>query len=109
MTRADYTVVIPTVGRASLRTVLDALLDGMAADPGSAPARILVVDDRARPGAPLPLPSAAGDDVRVLRSGGRGPAAARNAGWRAATTEWVAFLDDDVVPAPGWPAKAAAD
>ena len=28
---------------------------------------------------------------------GRGPAAARNAGWRAAqATEWVAFLDDDV-------------
>ncbi|MFC7733962.1 HAD-IIIA family hydrolase [Actinomadura keratinilytica] len=109
MTRAGYTVVIPTVGRASLRTVLEALLDGMAADPACAPERILVVDDRARPGAPLPLPPAAGDEVAVLRSGGRGPAAARNTGWRAAATEWVAFLDDDVVPAPGWPAKAAAD
>ncbi|GLW67396.1 haloacid dehalogenase [Actinomadura rubrobrunea] len=109
MRRADYTVVIPTVGRASLRTLLDALLDAAAADPGGAPAEILVVDDRARPGAPLPLPSAAGRDLRVLRSGGRGPAAARNVGWRAAATEWAAFLDDDVVPAPDWTAKAAAD
>ena len=32
---------------------------------------------------------------------GRGPAAARNAGWRAAAaTEWVAFLDDDVRVGP---------
>ncbi|HUQ51779.1 MAG TPA: glycosyltransferase [Gammaproteobacteria bacterium] len=32
----------------------------------------------------------------------RGPAAARNAGWRAATGEIVAFTDDDTVPAPDW-------
>ncbi|WP_143860849.1 glycosyltransferase, partial [Nocardia cerradoensis] len=31
-----------------------------------------------------------------------GPAAARNAGWRRATTEFVAFVDSDVVPRPGW-------
>ncbi|WP_236700733.1 glycosyltransferase family 2 protein, partial [Allosalinactinospora lopnorensis] len=47
--------------------------------------------------------------VRVLAAGGRGPAAARNAGWRAASTPWVVFLDDDVVPAPGWPAAVAGD
>jgi GT2 family glycosyltransferase len=33
---------------------------------------------------------------------GRGPAAARNAGWRAATGALIAFTDDDCVPAPGW-------
>ncbi|OPG11388.1 transferase [Microbispora sp. GKU 823] len=84
------TVVIPTIGRPSLAATLAAV--------GSGP-EILVVDDR--PGEslePLPVP----DHVRVLRSGGRGPAAARNAGWRAATTPWVVFLDDDVVPGPGW-------
>ncbi|WP_328807542.1 glycosyltransferase family 2 protein [Nonomuraea antri] len=48
--------------------------------------------------APLGVPA----HVRVVRSGGRGPAAARNAGWRAADTPWVVFLDDDVVPEPGW-------
>ncbi|MGI5289602.1 glycosyltransferase family 2 protein [Nonomuraea polychroma] len=49
------------------------------------------------------LPAISGfEHVRVVRSGGRGPAAARNAGWRAADTPWVVFLDDDVIPEPGW-------
>jgi GT2 family glycosyltransferase len=32
----------------------------------------------------------------------RGPAAARNDGWRAARAEWIAFTDDDCQPTPGW-------
>ncbi len=31
-----------------------------------------------------------------------GPAAARNAGWRAAQGEIIAFTDDDCIPAPDW-------
>lgn len=31
-----------------------------------------------------------------------GPAAARNTGWRRASTELVAFLDSDTIPEPGW-------
>ncbi len=31
-----------------------------------------------------------------------GPAAARNAGWRSARGEIIAFTDDDCVPDPGW-------
>ncbi len=31
-----------------------------------------------------------------------GPAAARNAGWRAAAGEIIAFTDDDCIPQPGW-------
>ena len=46
--------------------------------------------------------------VRVVEPAGRGPAAARNAGWRAARTELVAFTDDDCLPAPGWVAALAA-
>ncbi|MFI0409363.1 HAD-IIIA family hydrolase [Actinomadura sp. 3N508] len=101
----NCTVVIPTIGRPSLRVTLDALREGA----GTPPHEIIVVDDRPEPGAPLPLPVSAGTEIRVIRSGGRGPAAARNAGWRAATTEWIAFLDDDVVPGPDWPARLAAD
>jgi glycosyltransferase involved in cell wall biosynthesis len=37
-----------------------------------------------------------------VRNGGGGPARARNLGWRTAGTEWIAFLDDDVVPDPDW-------
>jgi GT2 family glycosyltransferase len=40
--------------------------------------------------------------VRVVRSEGVGPAAARNAGWRAASGEQVVFIDDDCEAAPGW-------
>jgi histidinol-phosphate phosphatase family protein len=47
--------------------------------------------------------------VTVVRGPARGPAAARNAGWRTAVAPWVAFLDDDVVPPPGWRAALAAD
>ncbi|WP_158642264.1 HAD-IIIA family hydrolase [Actinomadura sp. WAC 06369] len=103
-----YTVVVPTVGRESLRGTLSALLAALG---GAAPAphEIIVVDDRPVPGAPLPLPDTGESDLRVLRSGGRGPAAARNTGWRAAATEWIAFLDDDVVPGPRWPERLAAD
>ncbi|NDK90676.1 mycofactocin system glycosyltransferase [Gordonia desulfuricans] len=41
--------------------------------------------------------------VRVIRfEENRGPAAARNAGAAAAQTDFVAFLDSDVVPDPEW-------
>ena len=40
---------------------------------------------------------------RVLRQErSRGPATARNAGWRAAAAPLVAFTDDDCRPEPGW-------
>jgi histidinol-phosphate phosphatase family protein len=38
----------------------------------------------------------------LVVEGRRGPAAARNEGWRASGADWVAFLDDDVLPEPGW-------
>jgi len=46
----------------------------------------------------------AGDErFRVLRiEENRGPAKARNLGWRSATAPLVAFTDDDCVPDPGW-------
>ncbi|WP_308075343.1 glycosyltransferase [Actinokineospora sp. PR83] len=106
MTRASttrYAVVVPTVGRESLRAVLDALHTGDGPDP----VEVVVVDDRPVPGE-LPLPDTA-LPVRVVHSGGRGPAAARNAGWRAVDAEWVAFLDDDVLPPPDWRARLAED
>jgi len=48
------------------------------------------------------------DRVRVIETPNRGLASARNVGWRAATGEIVAYLDDDAVPDPDWLAHAAA-
>lgn len=42
-------------------------------------------------------------DIRLLdHAVNRGPAAARNDGWRQARAEIVAFTDDDCQPTPGW-------
>lgn len=83
MGRPSFDVVIPTVGRRSLKRLLDAL----AAQRGPLPEKIVIVGDRAR----------------------RGPAAARNVGWRAGIAEWVVFLDDDVVTPPHWSEVLARD
>lgn len=99
----DYSIVIPTTGRDSLRVLLEAL----GAATGPRPREIIVVDDRPA-GADLALPETT-PGVRVVRSGGGGPAAARNTGWRRAAGEWIAFLDDDVIPATDWPAQLADD
>ena len=97
-------MVIPSARRESLARLLRAL----AAGTGPLPRRVYVVDDRPDAGEPLRFPEI-GLEVEVARGRGRGPAAARNSGWRAGSSEWVAFLDDDVVTPSGWRAALAAD
>src|SRR3954467_6246076 len=100
----DCTVVVPTIGRPSL----DVLLDALATGTGPRPAELVIVDDRPT-GAPLSPDPPGLPPRRVVRTGGGGPAAARNLGWRTAGTPWIAFLDDDVVPDPDWCERLAAD
>ena len=107
----DLSVVMPTYRRPDLLArCLGALLaQTLPADRFE----VIVVDDgqedrcreqveriAATPGAPA---------IRYLRAAsGRGPAVARNAGWRAATAPLVAFTDDDTLPDPQWLARGLA-
>ena len=73
---------------------------------------IVLVDDRRHPITALlddAVPNTVAAELTVLAGPGRGPAAARNVGWRATRTTWVAFLDDDVVPGPDWLTRLSED
>jgi histidinol-phosphate phosphatase family protein len=106
VTVISYDVVVPTIGRPSLGPMLRAL----AAGGGPWPEEVFVVDDRPTTGVELEIPmGVVPTPVTVLRSMGHGPAAARNIGWRAGKASWTVFLDDDVLPRPGWRADLAGD
>jgi HAD superfamily hydrolase (TIGR01662 family) len=98
----SYAVVIPTIGRPGLSQLV-ANVDG-----NPAPSCIVVADDRRAAAAELDLPATAAPLI-VVRTHGRGPAAARNAGWRAAEADWIAFLDDDVAIPADWCRRLAKD
>jgi glycosyltransferase involved in cell wall biosynthesis len=98
--------VIATRNRAGR---LEALLHSLATQSGAS-VDAIVVDDGSTDATPDVLERGVhGLELRALRHDpGRGPAAARNAGWHAAHGTVVAFLDDDVVADPGW-ARALLD
>lgn len=109
-------VVVPSKDRPDLlRACLEALL---RQEPPSGAWEIIVVDDgRTGNGETVAaVVKAAGRAARrkgpeiryVSNQGSPGPAAARNAGWRAARGEIVAFTDDDCLPAPRWLATGVA-
>ncbi|MBB3086987.1 mycofactocin biosynthesis glycosyltransferase MftF [Geodermatophilus sabuli] len=100
----DLTVVVPVKDRPA---EVDRLLAALRADPATAAAPVVVVDDGSADAAGL-ASVAARHGARVLRhEASRGPAAARNAGLDSAATDLVAFLDSDCVPRPGWAAVLA--
>lgn len=79
-------VVIPTLGRASLKHAIES-----AIEQGTAVSEILVINDSG-----VPLEDLHEPRVRVLDTqGGLGAAAARQLGVEASAGEFVAFLDDD--------------
>jgi glycosyltransferase involved in cell wall biosynthesis len=99
----EVSVVIPTRDRpARLAAALEALR-GQTIGPERF--EVVVVDDgSSRETADLlaGLPGGDGLAIRAIRLEGEGPAAARNAGWRAARARLVAFTDDDCEPTPTW-------
>jgi glycosyltransferase involved in cell wall biosynthesis len=70
---------------------------------------VIVVDDASSDDGATRRALEAEPDIRVIhRERSQGPAAARNAGWRAARAPLVAFTDDDCRTDPGWLAAHVA-
>jgi glycosyltransferase involved in cell wall biosynthesis len=97
-------VVVPTFNRPTLlRVCLGAL---QRQDLGSHAYEIVVVDDgHSQEIAQFVLRSASTSSVLIKYvTTGRtnGPAAARNAGFRVAVGDIIAFTDDDCIPEPNW-------
>ena len=97
-------VVFATHNRAGRLEALLASLGRQTLPAGSF--EVVVVDDASSDATPevLERERLRGQlDLTVLRlDPGEGPAAARNAGWRAATAPYVAFTDDDCRADPRW-------
>jgi len=99
-------VVVPTYRRAALLARCLAALVAQRFDPRAY--EIIVVDDghsdETQSVVEALAPNGASPRVRYLRpqDGRRGPAVARNCGWRAAEATLIAFTDDDTVPDCDW-------
>jgi len=98
---AAISVVVPTCDRpAGLNELLAAL---RRQEPVDGSFEVIVVDDGSRtPVADQLGGTAEGLDLDVIRTENRGPAAARNTGVAAARGEFLAFIDDDCLPATDW-------
>jgi mycofactocin system glycosyltransferase len=91
------TVVVPVRDRpAQLARCLDAI---RASSPG---VPVIVVDDGSADPAALRAACGGRDATVVRHADSRGPAAARNTGLAACSTEYVAFVDSDVVVEAEW-------
>jgi mycofactocin system glycosyltransferase len=96
----DLTVVIPVQDRPEeLRRCLAAI---------DRRCRVVVVDDGSRDRAAIATIATAAGAASVRLAPARGPAAARNAGMRAGTTPFVAFVDSDCVVGPDFPGRLLA-
>jgi glycosyltransferase involved in cell wall biosynthesis len=99
--RAALSVVLCSHGRPDY---LRACLAGLARQSRQG-LELFVVDSASPPTAAAAIAElAAGAGARLLRTDRPGLSRARNLGLAEAGASWVAFLDDDAVPEPGWAA-----
>jgi glycosyltransferase involved in cell wall biosynthesis len=91
-------VIVPA--RNAARTIGDTLA-ALARQDLPEPYEVVVVDDGSDDETAA-IAKRSGGAVRVVRSEGRGPGPARNAGAAASRAPVLAFTDADCVPTPGW-------
>jgi glycosyltransferase involved in cell wall biosynthesis len=96
-------VVVATHNRADRLPRLVAALEAQVDPP---PFELIIVDDGSSDDTKSTLTRLAGASAVALTpitmTRNRGPATARNIGWRTTSAEVVAFTDDDCIPEPGW-------
>ena len=95
------TIVIPTRDRPR---ELQRCLTAISRDPEIARREVIVVDDDSRDRDAVAL-VVSRMGAELVSGGGAGPAAARNAGARAARGPIVCFTDDDCEPSPEWASR----
>jgi glycosyltransferase involved in cell wall biosynthesis len=99
----EISVVIPTFCRANLLRRLITALERQTLERDRF--EVVVVDNASTDDTPAVLRELMARsplEIRSLVEPTRGPAATRNAGWRAARGDLIAFVDDDCVPEPEW-------
>lgn len=108
MNRVSVSAVVATYNRAHL---LPRLVDALAAQRDAPPFEVVIVDNGSSDQTSQTLEALAARTDVAVRSvrlhPNRGPGPARNAGWRCARGELIAFVDDDCVPDPAWLAHLA--
>lgn len=95
-------MVVPTLDRPGALASCLAALDVQVHVDGL---EVIVVDAGIRQSDTVERIVRASTRTRLVRSPGSSPAAARNAGMRAAHGRFVLFIDDDCTPVPQWAAK----
>lgn len=102
-------IVVPTFDRAD---ELPALIASLEQQRAPFPFEVVIVNDGSRDDSGVTLgrlvAASALSLVVVRLDSNRGPAAARNVGWRRAAAPLVAFTDDDCRPRPDWLAQLVA-
>jgi GT2 family glycosyltransferase len=94
----ELSVVIPTLAR---RTTLPRVLAGLEAAGDPERFEVIVVAEQAGAAAAREAVGERPYATRVLARHGPSVSAARNDGWRAASTPVALFLGDDMIPRPG--------
>lgn len=94
----EATLIIPTCNRpADLERCLRALAPQLELHPCE-----VIVSDDSRDQRTQAMLKAEFPSVKITFGPRSGPGANRNAGARQASGEWLIFIDDDVIPAPGF-------
>lgn len=101
---AEFTVIIPTIGRPILRGCLQNILEGSVL-----PGQVVIVDQGNNPDVMewVKEVDGLGPELLYVKSAGRSPSSARNQGMEQVQTPFVLAIDDDCLAAPDWVEKMA--